>query len=307
MVYLAFRLQKYYFSTAQELMRINGTTKSFVANYLAESISGAITIRAFNEEERFLAKNFDLIDTNASPFFHSFAANEWFIQRLIIISAAVLASAALCMSLLPSGTFSSGFIGMALSYGLSLNISLMYAIQNQCTIANYIISVERLNQYMHIPSEVTEIVEGNRPRANWPDVGKVEMRNLQIRYRGDTPLVLRGISCILEGGHKIDIVGRIGSGKSTLIGAQFRLVEPAGGKIIVDGIDISKIGSSVVSALRGCSGERRRLRLVSCGGWIKLEHGTKTTVLLGTCPFEKSGTGARRSNKNNRPLSRDQC
>ncbi|ONI25475.1 hypothetical protein PRUPE_2G305600 [Prunus persica] len=235
MFYLAIRLQKYYFSTAKELMRINGTTKSFVANHLVESVSGAITIGAFNEEERFLAKNFDIIDMNASPFFHSFSANEWFIQRLEIISAAVLASAALCMSLLPPGTFSSGFIGMALSYGLSLNISLMYSIQNQCTIANYIISVERLNQYTHIPSEAPEIVEGNRPQANWPDVGKVEIQNLQDR----TPLVLRGISCIFEGGHKIGIVGRW---KSTLIGALFRLVEPAGGKIIVDGIDISTIG-----------------------------------------------------------------
>lgn len=242
MVYLAICLQKYYFSTGKELMRINGTTKSYVANHLAESVSGAITIRAFNEEERFLAKNFDLIDTNASPFFHSFAANEWLIQRLEILSAAVLSSAALCMSLLPPGTFSSGFIGMALSYGLSLNISLMFSIQNQCTIANYIISVERLNQYTHIPSEAPEIVEGSRPPANWPVFGKVEIQNLQIRYRANTPLVLRGISCIFEGGHKIGIVGRTGSGKSTLIGALFRLVEPAGGKIIVDGIDISTIG-----------------------------------------------------------------
>nr|UXM19288.1 ATP-binding cassette protein 16 [Fragaria x ananassa] len=242
MVFLAIQLQKYYFSTAKELMRINGTTKSFVANHLAESVSGAITIRAFNEEDRFLAKNFHLIDTNASPFFHSFAANEWLIQRLEIICAAVLASAALCMVLLPTGTFSSGFIGMALSYGLSLNMSLIYSIQNQCTVANYIISVERLNQYTHIPSEAPEVIEGNRPPPNWPVVGKVEIQNLQIRYRPDTPLVLRGISCIFEGGHKIGIVGRTGSGKSTLIGALFRLVEPAGGKIIVDGIDISTIG-----------------------------------------------------------------
>ncbi|KAJ1385405.1 P-loop containing nucleoside triphosphate hydrolase, partial [Sesbania bispinosa] len=63
-----------------------------------------------------------------------------------------------------------------------------------------------------------------------------------IRYRPDAPLVLRGITCTFEGGHKIGIVGRTGSGKSTLIGALFRLVEPAGGKIIVDGIDICSIG-----------------------------------------------------------------
>ncbi|KAK4838727.1 hypothetical protein QYF36_015970 [Acer negundo] len=108
MIYAAIRLQGYYFSSAKELMRINGTTKSLVANHLAESIAGAMTIRALEEEDRFFAKNLDLIDTNASPFFHNFAANEWLIGRLEILSAAVVASAALCMVLLPPGTFSSG-------------------------------------------------------------------------------------------------------------------------------------------------------------------------------------------------------
>ncbi|XP_009786237.1 ABC transporter C family member 10 [Nicotiana tabacum] len=242
MVCLAIQLQKYYYASAKELMRINGTTKSFVANHLAESIAGSVTIRAFKEEDRFFMKTFELIDINASPFFLNFAANEWLIQRLETISAIVLASSALCMVLLPPGTFSSGFIGMALSYGLSLNMSLVFSIQNQCTLANYIISVERLNQYMHIPSEAPEIVKENRPPVNWPTRGKVEIQDLQIRYREDSPLVLRGITCTFEGGHKIGIVGRTGSGKTTLIGALFRLVEPAGGRILVDGIDISKIG-----------------------------------------------------------------
>ncbi|KAJ7974098.1 ABC transporter C family member 10-like [Quillaja saponaria] len=242
MIYIALLLQRYYFASAKELMRINGTTKSFVANHLAESVAGAVTIRAFEEEDRFFLKNLDLIDINASPFFHNFAANEWLIQRLEAVSAIVLASSALCMVLLPPGTFSSGFIGMALSYGLSLNMSIVFSIQNQCTLANYIISVERLDQYMHLPAEAPEVIEGNRPPLNWPAVGKVEIHDLQIRYRPDTPLVLRGITCTFEGGHKIGIVGRTGSGKSTLIGALFRLVEPAGGKIIVDGLDITRIG-----------------------------------------------------------------
>ncbi|XP_050223926.1 ABC transporter C family member 10-like [Mercurialis annua] len=242
MIYLAIRLQRYYFASAKELMRINGTTKSLVANHLAESVAGAMTIRSFEEEERFFAEYLDLVDTNASPFFHNFAANEWLIQRLEALSAIVLASATLCMVSLPPGTFSPGLVGMALSYGLSLNVFLVSSIQTQCTIANYIISVERLNQYMHIPSEAPEVIEDNRSPPYWPTVGKVEICDLQIRYRSDAPLVLRGISCTFQGGHKIGIVGRTGSGKTTLIGAIFRLVEPTGGKIIVDGMDISKIG-----------------------------------------------------------------
>lgn len=91
-------------------MRINGTTKSFVANHLAESVAGAMTIRAFEQEDRFFVKNLELVDVNASPFFYNFAANEWLIQRLETISATVLASSALCMVLLPPGTFSSGLL-----------------------------------------------------------------------------------------------------------------------------------------------------------------------------------------------------
>lgn len=87
---------------------MNGTTKSIVANHVAETTAGVVTIRAFEEEDRFFEKNLDLIDINASPFFHSFASNEWLIQRLEIVSAVLLSSAALCMVMLPPETFSSG-------------------------------------------------------------------------------------------------------------------------------------------------------------------------------------------------------
>jgi ATP-binding cassette subfamily C (CFTR/MRP) protein 2 len=100
--------QTYYIAAAKEVMRMNGTTKSYVANHVAETVAGAVTIRAFEEEDRFFEKNLDLIDINASAFFHNFASNEWLILRLETISAALLASAALCMVILPPGTFSSG-------------------------------------------------------------------------------------------------------------------------------------------------------------------------------------------------------
>lgn len=64
----------------------------------------------------------------------------------------------------------------------------------------------------------------------------------QVRYRPNTPLVLKGITLDIEGGEKVGVVGRTGSGKSTLIQVLFRLVEPSEGRIIIDGIDICTLG-----------------------------------------------------------------
>ncbi|XP_026440511.1 ABC transporter C family member 10-like [Papaver somniferum] len=242
MVCLVIYLQRYYSASANELMRINGTTKSLVANQLGESIAGAMTIRAFDAEDRFFAESLHLIDKYASPSFHIFSTNQWLLQRLETLSATVLSFSALVMVLLPQGTFSSGFIGMALSYGLSLSLNLCSSVQHQCTIANDIISVERLNQYVNIPSEASQVIKGNRPKPNWPTEGRVEIHDLKIRYRANSPLVLQGVTCTFEGGHKVGIVGRTGSGKTTLISALFRLVEPVEGKIIIDDVDISTIG-----------------------------------------------------------------
>ncbi|RCV32954.1 hypothetical protein SETIT_7G044400v2 [Setaria italica] len=250
MIVLATRLQRYYLASAKELMRISGTTKSTLAKHLGEAISGATTIRAFKEEDCFLAKYLELVDKNASVYFYNFAATEWLILRLETMSAVIVSFCVFAMALLPPGTFSPGFVGMALSYALSLNVSIVFSIQNQCSLANQIVSVERVNQFMEIQSEAAEVVEEHQPAQDWPQVGRVDLRDLKdikikflhIRYRQDAPFVLHGITCTFEGGDKIGIVGRTGSGKTTLIGALFRLVEPAEGKILVDSIDITTIG-----------------------------------------------------------------
>ena len=74
----------------------------------------------------------------------------------------------------------AGFVGMALSYALSLNVSFVFSIQNQCSLANQIVAVERVKQFMEIQSEAAEVVEEHRPAQDWPQVGRVELRDLKV-------------------------------------------------------------------------------------------------------------------------------
>jgi len=67
------------------------------------------------------------------------------------------------------------------------------------------------------------------------------MKKFNMRYRDDTPLVLKECTFKIEGGMKVGIVGRTGAGKSTLCNAFTRIVEGESGIIEFDGVDISKI------------------------------------------------------------------
>lgn len=136
----------------------------------------------------------------------------------------------------------TGLAGLAATYGLSLNVLQAWVIWNLCNVENKMISVERILQFTDIPSEAPLLIEDCRPETEWPISGRIEVENLHVQYNPALPTVLKGITCTFPGKKKVGIVGRTGSGKSTLIQALFRVVEPSQGCILIDGIDISKIG-----------------------------------------------------------------
>jgi ABC-type multidrug transport system fused ATPase/permease subunit len=72
--------------------------------------------------------------------------------------------------------------------------------------------------------------------------GKINFKNYSVRYRPDTPLILKNINLEIKPGEKIGVVGQTGSGKSTLFLCIFRILEASEGKIYIDDIDISQIG-----------------------------------------------------------------
>ncbi|KAL0348666.1 UNVERIFIED_CONTAM: ABC transporter C family member 4 [Sesamum angustifolium] len=242
LIWLNIWYQGYYIASARELTRLDQITKAPIIHNFSETISGVMTIRSFRKQDKFFHGNIDRVDTNLRMSFHNSASNEWLGFRLEMIGSFVLCIATVFLILLPSTIVKPEYVGLSLSYGLPLNSVLYWTIYLGSVLENRMVSVERIKQFINIPSEAAWRKPDSPPSPDWPNRGEIEIKNLQVRYRHNTPLVLKGISLTINGGEKIGVVGRTGSGKSTLIQVFFRLLEPYAGTIIVDGIDICKLG-----------------------------------------------------------------
>ncbi|KAI5385408.1 Multidrug resistance-associated protein 5 [Lathyrus oleraceus] len=148
----------------------------------------------------------------------SLAAIEWLCLRMELLSTCVFSFCMLLLVSFPHGSIDPSMAGLAVTYGLNLNARLSRWVLSFCKLENKII--ERIYQYSQIPSEAPTVIEDSRPSSLWPENGTIEIVDLK----------------------NIGIVGRTGSGKSTLIQALFRLVEPAEGSIHIDNINILHIG-----------------------------------------------------------------
>ncbi|KAK4427310.1 ABC transporter C family member 8 [Sesamum alatum] len=235
-------VQGYYQKSAGELMRINGTTKAPVMNYASETALGVATIRAFRMVDRFSSNYLKLVDADAKVFLSSNATMEWLVLTTEALQNLTLFTASVFLVLTPKGYIPPGLVGLSLSYAFALTGTQVFLSRWYSSLANYIVSVERIKQYMHIPPEPPAIIEDKRPPTSWPPKGRIELLDLKIRYRPNAPVVLKGITCTFKEATRVGVVGRTGSGKTTLISALFRLVEPYSGQIVIDGIDICSIG-----------------------------------------------------------------
>ncbi|KAL7185949.1 hypothetical protein ACSBR2_027829 [Camellia fascicularis] len=203
----------------------NGDNKS-----VEQSNSDRGTSKLIKEEERetgkvslnvykqYCTEAFGWVNANLHMDFHNNGSNVWLGFRLELIGSCVLCIFALLLILLPSSIIRPENVGLTLSYGLSLNGILFWAVYMSCFVENRMVSVERVKQFTNIPSEAEWEKKDCLPSTNWPTHGNVDLKDLQVRYRPNTPLVLKGITLNIQGGEKI------------------------GGRIIIDGIDISMLG-----------------------------------------------------------------
>ncbi|XP_062453681.1 multidrug resistance-associated protein 1-like isoform X1 [Rhea pennata] len=238
--YLYFTIQRYYIASSRQIRRLAGASHSPVISHFSETLLGGSTIRAFGHQERFIRKNNDVVYENLVYFYNNVISNRWLSVRLEFLGSLMVFFAALFV-VLSGNKVNSSTVGLSISYALNIIHSLNFWVRKACEIETNAVSIERVCEYAKMDKEEPWITS-KRPPVGWPDRGIIEFINYKAQYRKDLGLALNDISFQTQSEEKIGIVGRTGAGKSTLTNCLFRVLEGSGGKIIVDGIDISTIG-----------------------------------------------------------------
>ncbi|KAF8533369.1 P-loop containing nucleoside triphosphate hydrolase protein [Trichophaea hybrida] len=231
----------FYLRASRDLKRIESIQRSPLYQHFGETLSGISTIRAYGDERRFIRENLQKIDDHNRPFFYLWACNRWLGFR-VDIAGALVAFFAGAFVVINVGKIDAGLAGLSLTYAITFTENVLWVVRLYAVNEQNMNSMERVREYLEVEQEAPEIIEDNRPPASWPDNGNVSFKNYSTRYRSDLDLVLKNVTFNVQAGEKVGIVGRTGAGKSSLTLALFRSLEAEGGKIEIDGIDISTIG-----------------------------------------------------------------
>ncbi|XP_060577708.1 ATP-binding cassette sub-family C member 5-like [Ruditapes philippinarum] len=229
-------------SGVRELMRMNAITKSPVISHVTATVQGISTVHAYGKTEQFLDKFHKLLDINSGYFYLFYCSNRWLAFRLDLMSTAIVGVTGLCI-VLTYDSLNPAVAGLAFSFAIQMTGLFQFTIRQAIESEAKFVAVQRLQHYSQdVESEGPAIIKDHRPPADWPNAGEIKFDKYKMRYRDNLPLALKSVGFTIKAKEKIGIVGRSGSGKSSLGVALFRLVEPTSGTIYIDNIDITTIG-----------------------------------------------------------------
>ncbi|GFO14038.1 canalicular multispecific organic anion transporter 1 [Plakobranchus ocellatus] len=195
--YLA--VQRFFVPSSRQLKRLEAVTRSPIYSHFSETLSGCHVIRAFNAVGRFEQASLDKIDKNQVFYFAGITANRWLGVWIEVISSLVVFLSAI-FSLLTPG-LSAATLGLSVTYALQITQALKWLVRTMSDIETNVVSVERVQEYLHVPQEAPRRTS-LRPPSDWPDAGEIKVTEYSTSYRPELPPVLKNISFTIKAGEK---------------------------------------------------------------------------------------------------------
>ncbi|EJD03803.1 P-loop containing nucleoside triphosphate hydrolase protein [Fomitiporia mediterranea MF3/22] len=238
--WLYIRIAPPYIRAARDLRRLESVSISPAFSGFDELLRGITHVRAFGMEHKYQESFYKKVD-----LFQGFDHVYWLVAGWLRWRYDCLGSVVVFLTTifaLWSGA-SDGFTAIVIVQAGVFAEASRQLVRVLAQLELDFNSVERIGEYLEAPQEAPAIVHEKRPPAYWPSSsGKLVVEDLVVRYAPDLPTVLNNLSFTVNPGEKIGVVGRTGSGKTTLALTLLRVVEPSSGRILLDGIDIGSIG-----------------------------------------------------------------
>ncbi|CAK6983103.1 ATP-binding cassette sub-family C member 12-like [Scomber scombrus] len=225
-----------------DLKQMENMSRSPYVSLSTSIAQGLSTIHAYNKTDEFTKLFKSLSDINANHFLLFNYGMRWLCFLVDTLCTIMTLPVSLLVVFSSNEFCSPPMKALALVFIIQLTSNCQFMIQALTEVVVRLFSVERLLDYITgCKSESSEQLQVDQVPENWPQHGAVTFLDYKMRNRNNSPIVLNGLQLHIRGGEKLGIVGRTGSGKSSLAAALFRLVEPAAGTILIDGVDITSI------------------------------------------------------------------
>lgn len=250
-------VRRIFVTSSRELKRLEGLARSPIFAMLSESLGGIAVIRANDAVPYFQEKFRRAHDAHTRAFFAFISASRWVGFRMDFLMFFFLALACFLAVLVQAkGWFQVDptILGLSISSLLQLAGMFQWCIRQSAEVVNQMVSVERVMAFGDLESEAPLDCDddkqfGAHPADKsdgqlslWPKEGSIVFQDLSVRYRSTLPLALKSVSFSIPPSSRVGVVGRTGSGKSTVVQTLFRLLEAESGRILVDGVDIATMG-----------------------------------------------------------------
>ncbi|KAF8610641.1 hypothetical protein BDV93DRAFT_484022 [Ceratobasidium sp. AG-I] len=222
-----------YIATQLSVKREMSNARSPLFSHFGAALTGITSIRAYGVEDQFKNEALRRIDkyTRAGRTFYNL--NRWICIRMDILGGAFAATLAAYLLYVRTSMDASD-TGFSLNMAVAFSGGILWWVRTLNEFEVQGNSLERVQQYLAIEQEPIATAE-KAPPAYWPASGTLVVEDLTARYSPDGPAVLHGISFKIQSGERVGVVGRTGSGKSSLALSLLRMI-PIEGNIYYDGI-----------------------------------------------------------------------
>uniref|UniRef100_A0A8C2AFS0 Cystic fibrosis transmembrane conductance regulator n=1 Tax=Cyprinus carpio TaxID=7962 RepID=A0A8C2AFS0_CYPCA len=233
-------MRKYFLRTGQQLKQLETEARSPIFSHLIISLKGLWTIRAFERQAYFENLFHKTLNTHTATWFLYLSTLRWFLFRADIIFVFFFTL-----------TDKPGEIGIVICLAMLILGTFQWCVATSIAVDGMMRSVDRVFKFIDLPSETPKpdkskcsdlIIENADAQADssWPNRGHIDVQNLTVKYTEGGHAVLKNLSFTVEGRQRVGILGRTGSGKSSLFNALLKLVY-TDGDISIDGVNWNKM------------------------------------------------------------------